>query len=78
MAAQVPEAQSEIFFCRSAQRRLSRREGLLVLEVLGMHMADPVSGVLEMFSRMDAVASDPDWARSFAAPTFRVSALDVA
>lgn len=82
------------------------RDGLLVLEVLGTHMIDPVSGefsvgvsgleisrgeagrpfkgamaagnLLEMLSRVDAVASDLSFHGGFGAPTFRVSALDVA
>jgi PmbA protein len=82
------------------------KDGLLILEVLGTHMVDPVSGefsvgvsgleisagavgrpfkgamlagnLLEMLSRVDAVADDLIFHGSFGAPTFRVSALDVA
>ena len=82
------------------------KDGLLLLEVLGTHMVDPVSGefsvgvsgyevekgalgrpfkgamvsgnLLEMLARVDAVASDLTHVGSFGAPTFRVSALDVA
>lgn len=82
------------------------KDGLLLLEVLGTHMVDPVSGefsvgvsgyevergalgrpfkgamvsgnLLEMLARVDAVASDLVLIGSFGAPTFRVSALDVA
>ncbi|NNN06141.1 MAG: TldD/PmbA family protein [Elusimicrobia bacterium] len=81
-------------------------DGLLVLEVLGAHMVDTVSGefsigvsgfelergavgrafngamlsgnLLDMLSRVDAVADDPVFYGGFAAPTFRVAALDVA
>ena len=82
------------------------KDGLLVLEVLGTHMVDPVSGefsvgvsgleiskgaiskpfkgamlaggLLDLLSRVDAVADDLAFHGSFASPTFRVSALDVA
>ncbi|OGS39568.1 MAG: hypothetical protein A2506_04740 [Elusimicrobia bacterium RIFOXYD12_FULL_66_9] len=82
------------------------RDGLMLMEVLGIHMVDPVSGefsvgvsgyevekgsigrpfrgamvsgnLLEMLARVDAVASDLSLVGSFGAPTFRVSALDVA
>lgn len=80
--------------------------GLLVAEVLGMHMVDPVSGafsvgvsglaiekgliagpvkgamisgsLLDLLSRVDGVACDLTFQGSLGAPTFRVSALDVA
>lgn len=82
------------------------KSGLLVLDVLGMHMADPVSGefsvgvsglrvekgapgkpfhgamisgnLLDLLGRVDAVASDLEFHGSFASPSFRVAALDVA
>ncbi|MFI5360796.1 MAG: TldD/PmbA family protein [Elusimicrobiota bacterium] len=82
------------------------KDGLLVLEVLGTHMTDPVSGefsvgvsgleiekgeiarpfqgamvsgnLLDLLARVDAVADDLVFHGSFGAPTFRVSALDVA
>jgi PmbA protein len=82
------------------------RSGLLVAEVLGMHMVDPVSGafsvgvsglsiekgrvagpvkgamlsgnLLDLLARVDGVASDLTFQGSLGAPTFRVSALDVA
>ena len=82
------------------------REGILVSEVLGMHMVDPISGafsvgisglavekgslthpvkgamiagnLLEMLSRVDGVADALIFYGSVGAPTFRVSALDVA
>jgi PmbA protein len=82
------------------------RSGLLVAEVLGMHMVDPVSGafsvgvsglsiekgliagsvkgamisgnLLDLLSRVDGVAADLTFQGSLGAPTFRVSALDVA
>ena len=81
------------------------RDGLLILEVLGTHMADPISGefsvgvsgleiekglparpfkgamiagnLLELLSRVDAVADDLVFHGSFGAPTIRISALDV-
>jgi PmbA protein len=82
------------------------KDGLLVLEVLGAHMIDPVSGefsvgvsgleiakgalgkpfkgamlagnLLDLLARVDAVADDLTFHGSFASPTVRVSALDVA
>ncbi|HEX4047959.1 MAG TPA: metallopeptidase TldD-related protein [Elusimicrobiota bacterium] len=82
------------------------KDGLLVLEVLGTHMIDPVSGefsvgvsgleiergalarpfkgamisggLLDLLARVDAVADDLAFHGSFASPTLRVSALDVA
>ena len=82
------------------------KDGLLILEVLGTHMMDPVSGefsvgvsgleiaagvigrpfkgamlagnLLDLLARVDAVADDLIFHGSFGAPTFRVSALDVA
>jgi PmbA protein len=82
------------------------KDGLLVLEVLGMHMVDPVSGefsvgvsgleiskgaigrpfkgamlagnLLDLLARVDAVADDLIFHGGVGAPTFRVSALDVA
>lgn len=82
------------------------RDGLLLMEVLGTHMADPVSGefsvgvsgyevekgalarpfkgamvsgsLIDLLGRVDAVADDLVRTGSFCAPTFRVSALDVA
>lgn len=82
------------------------KDGLLVLEVLGAHMVNTVSGefsigvsgfelergavgrpfngamlsgnLLDLLSRVDAVADDPVFYGGFAAPTFRVAALDVA
>lgn len=82
------------------------QDGLLVLEVLGTHMIDPVSGefsvgvsgleiergalgrpfkgamiagnLLDLLARVDAVADDLVFHGSFASPTLRVSALDVA
>ncbi len=82
------------------------KEGLLVLEVLGTHMVDPVSGefsvgvsglevskgalgrpfkgamlagnLLDLLARVDAVADDLVFHGGIGAPTFRVSALDVA
>jgi len=82
------------------------KDGLLVLEVLGTHMVDPVSGefsvgvsgleiskgevgrpfkgamlagnLLDLFARVDAVADDLVFHGAFGAPTFRVSALDIA
>jgi PmbA protein len=82
------------------------KDGLLVLEVLGTHMIDPVSGefsvgvsgleiqkgslgrpfkgamiagnLLDLLARVDAVADDLVFHGSFASPTLRVSALDVA
>ncbi|MFI5351043.1 MAG: metallopeptidase TldD-related protein, partial [Elusimicrobiota bacterium] len=81
-------------------------DGLLILEVLGTHMVDPVSGefsvgvsgleiekgalarpfkgamvaggLLDLLSRVDAVADDLVFHGSFGSPTFRVAALDVA
>ncbi|MFI5346265.1 MAG: TldD/PmbA family protein [Elusimicrobiota bacterium] len=82
------------------------KDGLLIMEVLGTHMMDPVSGefsvgvsgleisagtvgrpfkgamlagnLLDFLSRVDAVADDLIFHGSFGAPTFRVTALDVA
>ena len=82
------------------------KDGLLVLEVLGTHMIDPVSGefsvgvsglqiekgalgrpfkgamlagnLLDLLSRVDAVAEDLVFHGSCGSPTVRVSALDVA
>ena len=82
------------------------KDGILVLELLGMHMADPVSGefsvglsgveirdgalgggvrgamvsgnLLDLLSRLDAVADDLIFYSSAAAPTFRVADLAVA
>lgn len=82
------------------------KDALLVLDVLGMHMADPVSGefsvgvsglvvhqgragrpfkgamlsgnLIDLLGRVDAVADDLAFHGSYASPTFRVSALDVA
>jgi PmbA protein len=82
------------------------KSGILVSEVLGMHMVDPVSGafsvgisglaiekgriegpvkgamisgnLLDLLARVDGVASDLTFYGSLGAPTFRVSALDVA
>ncbi|MDE2141959.1 MAG: TldD/PmbA family protein [Elusimicrobia bacterium] len=101
---------SNLFLAPGASTRDSlisgTKDGLLILEVLGTHMMDPVSGefsvgvsglevssgtvgrpfkgamlagnLLEMLSRVDAVADDLIFHGSFGAPTFRVSALDVA
>jgi PmbA protein len=82
------------------------KSGLLVLEVLGTHMMDPVSGefsvgvsgleissgalarpfkgamlagnILDLFTRVDAVADDLSFHGSLGSPTIRVSSLDVA
>ena len=82
------------------------KDGLLVLEVLGTHMINPVSGefsvgvsgleidkgvlgrpfkgamiagnLLDLLARVDAVADDLVFHGSFASPTLRISALDVA
>jgi PmbA protein len=82
------------------------KDGLLVLEVLGTHMVDPVSGefsvgvsgleivkgelarpfkgamiaggLLDLLSRVDAIADDLVFHGPFGSPTIRVSALDVA
>jgi PmbA protein len=82
------------------------KDGLLVLEVLGLHTADPVSGefsvgvsgfeiekgaiarpfkgammsgnLLDLLSRIDAVASDLSFHGGYGSPSFRVAALDVA
>lgn len=96
-----------------APRPLSRdkllsgtKDALLIMEVLGTHMVDPVSGefsvgvsglevssgelgrpfkgamiagnLLDLLSRVDAVADDLIFHGSFGAPTFRLSSLDVA
>lgn len=82
------------------------RDGILALELMGMHTADPISGefsvgvsgiaieggkltrgirgamvsgnVLDVLSRVDAVASDLTFYGSWATPTFRVGDLTVA
>jgi PmbA protein len=82
------------------------KDGLLVLEVLGAHMVDTVSGefsigvsglelargavgrpfngamisgnLIDLLSRVDAVADDPVFYGGFGAPTFRVADVDVA
>ena len=82
------------------------KDGLLVLEVLGTHMVDPVSGefsvgvsgleiskgevgrpfkgamlagnLLDLLSRVDAVADDLVFHGGVGAPTFRVAEMNVA
>lgn len=82
------------------------KEGLLIMEVLGTHMMDPVSGefsvgvsgleissgalarpfkgamlagnLLDLLSRVDAVADDLLFHGSHGSPTLRISSLDVA
>ncbi len=91
----------------SREKLISETEdGILVLEILGMHMADPISGefsvgvsglavekgqlaqpvkgamvsgnILDLLSRIDAVADDLTFYGSLGAPTFRVSEMTVA
>lgn len=82
------------------------RDGVLVLEVMGMHMADPISGefsvgvsgiavekgrlscpvkgamisgnLLDLLSRIDAVADDLTFYGAMGAPTFRIAHMTVA
>lgn len=82
------------------------KDGILVLEIIGMHMADPISGefsvgvsglavqggrlgapvknamvsgnLVELLSRVDAVADDLTFHGSLGAPTFRVADMEVA
>lgn len=81
-------------------------DGILVLEIMGMHMADPISGefsvgvsglaieggrlagpvkgamisgnILDLLSRIDAVADDLTFYGSLGAPTFRIAHMTVA
>jgi len=101
---------SNLFLAPGAMTRealiAGTKDGLLILEVLGTHMVDPVSGefsvgvsgleisggalgrpfkgamiagnLLDLLSRVDAVADDLSFHGGFGAPTFRVASLDVA
>jgi PmbA protein len=82
------------------------KDGLLVMDIMGMHMADPISGefsvgvsglaikggelgfavknamisgnLVELFGRVDSVASDLTFHGSMGAPTFRIADVNVA